>query len=125
MRGPHSSVGREAPFLALVCSDDGRAKLDIYPDTLSKWTRLHERAHAPTVSELSNGGENLATGERQNCELRKANEILRKASAYFAQPELDHRVPSMNGSSFFLIPEQTVPLRKSPVYKMGVKEIYI
>ena len=33
--------------------------------------------------------------ERENCELRQANEILRKASAYFAQAELDPlRLPS-------------------------------
>jgi transposase len=29
--------------------------------------------------------------ERENVELRRANEILRKASAYFAQAELDRR----------------------------------
>ena len=29
--------------------------------------------------------------ERENRELRQANEILRKASAYFAQAELDRR----------------------------------
>ena len=29
--------------------------------------------------------------ERENAELRRANEILRKASAYFAQAELDRR----------------------------------
>jgi len=29
--------------------------------------------------------------ERENRKLRQANEILRKASAYFAQPELDRR----------------------------------
>jgi transposase len=31
--------------------------------------------------------------ERENRELRRANEILRKASAYFAQAELDRRGP--------------------------------
>jgi transposase-like protein len=29
--------------------------------------------------------------ERENCELKRANEILRKASAYFGQAELDRR----------------------------------
>jgi transposase-like protein len=33
--------------------------------------------------------EKLKALERENCELRQANEILRKASAYFAQAELD------------------------------------
>jgi transposase len=35
--------------------------------------------------------EKLKTLERENRELRQANEILRKASAYFAQAELDRR----------------------------------
>jgi transposase len=65
-------------------------KLDIHPDTLSKWTRLHERANAPAVSELPDR-EKIRRLERENRELRQANEILRKASAYFAQAELDRR----------------------------------
>ena len=35
--------------------------------------------------------EKLKALERENHELRQANEILRKASAYFAQAELDRR----------------------------------
>jgi transposase len=35
--------------------------------------------------------EKLKALERENRELRQANEILRKASAYFAMAELDHR----------------------------------
>ena len=65
-------------------------KLDIHPDTLSKWTRLHERANAPAVNELPDR-EKIRQLERENRELRQANEILRKASAYFAQAELDRR----------------------------------
>ncbi|WP_459987153.1 IS3 family transposase [Komagataeibacter kakiaceti] len=57
-------------------------KLDIHPDTLSKWTRLHERANAPAVSDLPDR-EKIRQLERENRELRQANEILRKASAYF------------------------------------------
>jgi transposase len=41
----------------------------------------------PTTSDL----ERLKQLERENRELRQANEILRKASAYFAQAELDRR----------------------------------
>lgn len=65
-------------------------KLDIYPDTLSKWTRLHERANAPAVNDLPDR-ERIRRLERENRELRQANEILRKASAYFAEGELDRR----------------------------------
>jgi transposase len=38
--------------------------------------------------------EKLKALERENRELRQANEILRKASSYFAQAELDRRVKS-------------------------------
>ncbi|GBQ71190.1 transposase [Komagataeibacter intermedius NRIC 0521] len=65
-------------------------KLDIHPDTLSKWTRLHERANAPAVNDLPDR-EKIRRLERENRELRQANEILRKASAYFAEGELDRR----------------------------------
>ena len=41
----------------------------------------------PTPDEL----ERIKALERENRELRQANEILRKASAYFAQAELDRR----------------------------------
>ncbi|WP_215763131.1 transposase [Acetobacter sp. P1H12_c] len=66
-------------------------KLDIHPDRLSKWTRLHEPANAPVVSELPDR-EKIRQLERENCELRQANDILRKASVYFAQAELDSRI---------------------------------
>jgi len=46
-----------------------------------------KRAGVPT-----DVAEKLKTLERENRELRQANEILRKASAYFAQAELDRRV---------------------------------
>ena len=44
------------------------------------------RAGLPTEA-----AEKLKALERENRELRQANEILRKASAYFAQAELDRR----------------------------------
>ncbi|GAA3672221.1 hypothetical protein GCM10022398_16650 [Acetobacter lovaniensis] len=55
-------------------------KLDIHPDTLSKWARLHERANAPAVSDLPDRVK-IRQLEQENRELRQANEILRKASA--------------------------------------------
>ena len=45
-----------------------------------------QRAGVPTVM-----ADKLKALERENRELRQANEILRKASAYFAQAELDRR----------------------------------
>ena len=59
--------------------------------TLHEWVKRHEidqgtRAGVPT--EMS---EKMKALERENRELRQANEILRKASAYFAMAELDRR----------------------------------
>ena len=52
-----------------------------------------ERGRQRRAGRRSNrGGGELKALERENRELRQANEILRKASAYFAQAELDRRV---------------------------------
>jgi transposase len=61
------------------------------PQTLNEWVKKAEvdggrRAGIPT--EIA---ERLKALERENRELRQANEILRKASAYFAMAELDRR----------------------------------
>ena len=60
-------------------------------ETLRSWIRQKEiddgLVDGVTVSERDRLGEL----ERENFELRRANEILRKASAYFAQAELDRR----------------------------------
>ena len=40
---------------------------------------------------LKTGGRQLTRLQRENAELKRANEILRKASAFFAQAELDRR----------------------------------
>lgn len=60
-------------------------------ETLRKWVRQSE-----TDQGLRNGlttaeRERLKELERENRELRRSNEILRKASAYFARAELDRR----------------------------------
>ena len=64
-------------------------KFGCTPETLRKWVRREERdtgqRPGPTSDELAR----LKALERENRELRQANEILRKASAFFAQAELD------------------------------------
>ncbi len=64
-------------------------KIGCTGETLRKWVRREERdtgaRPGPTSDELAR----LKALERENRELRQANEILRKASAYFAQAELD------------------------------------
>ena len=66
-------------------------KIGCTPETLRSWIRRHERdtGHRadPTTSDL----ERLKPLEREVKELRRANEILRKASAFFAAAELDRR----------------------------------
>ena len=70
------------------------AKFGCTAETLRRWVRQAERDQGkrpgPTSSEL----ERIKELERENRELRQANEILRKASAYFAQAELDRRPKS-------------------------------
>jgi len=67
------------------------AKIGCTAETLRKWVRQSE------VDQGARGGlstaerERLKSLERENRELKRANEILRKASAYFAQAELDRR----------------------------------
>jgi transposase-like protein len=70
------------------------AKIGCTTETLRKWVRQAERDQGlrpgPTTAEQ----ERIKALERENRELRQANESLRKASAYFALAELDRRSKS-------------------------------
>ena len=68
-----------------------RLELEFAPHTLRKWVRQAERDQGQGAGLTSSERERLKALERENRELRRANEILRKASAYFAQAELDRR----------------------------------
>lgn len=65
-------------------------KIGCTSETLRRWVKVSERngGSAPTGGDAN---ARLKALERENRELRQANEILRKASAYFAQAELDRR----------------------------------
>ena len=65
------------------------AKMGCTAETLRKWVRQAERGRR--VGATSAERERLKELERENRELKRANEILRKASAFFAQAELDRR----------------------------------
>ena len=67
------------------------SKIGCTGETLRKWVRQAERDHGKWPGLTSDERERMKTLERENRELRQANEILRKASAYFAQAELDRR----------------------------------
>jgi transposase len=66
-------------------------KIGCTPETLRKWVRRAERDQGLRAGMTSSERERLKEVERENRELKRANEILRKASAYFAQAELDRR----------------------------------
>jgi len=67
------------------------AKIGCTPETLRKWVRQTERDAGKRAGLTTDERERLKALERENRELRRANEILRKASAFFAQAELDRR----------------------------------
>jgi transposase len=66
-------------------------KIGCTAETLRKWVRQAERDSGKRDGLTSSERERLKALERENLELKRANEILRKASAFFAQAELDRR----------------------------------
>ena len=70
------------------------AKIGCAAQTLHSWVRQAERDAGQRAGLTTDERERLKALERDNRELRQANEILRKASAYFAQAELDRRPKS-------------------------------
>lgn len=63
-------------------------KIGCSAQTLHEWVKKSERESGGMTADMA---ARLKALERENRELRQANEILRKASAYFAQAELDRR----------------------------------
>ena len=66
-------------------------KIGCTSETLRRWVRQAERDQGKRSGPTTSETERIRALERENRELRQANEILRKASAYFAQAELDRR----------------------------------
>lgn len=64
-------------------------KIGCTAQTLNEWVKKTEVDAGKRAGVPSDVAERLKALERENRELRQANEILRKASAYFAQAELD------------------------------------
>src|SRR5881398_3286926 len=67
------------------------AKIGCTAETLRKWVRQAERDRGRRAGLSTTERDRLKELERENRELKRANEILRKASAFFAQAELDRR----------------------------------
>jgi transposase len=66
-------------------------KIGCSGETLRHWVRQAERDQGLRAGPTTDERERIKALEREVRELRQANEILRKASAYFAQAELDRR----------------------------------
>ena len=67
------------------------AKIGCAPQTLNEWVKKAEVDRGERAGVTTEMADRLRALERENRELKQANEILRKASAYFAQAELDRR----------------------------------
>ena len=64
-------------------------KIGCTKETLRRWVRQAERDSGVREGLTTDERDRIKALERENRELRQANEILRKASAFFAQAELD------------------------------------
>jgi transposase-like protein len=67
------------------------SKIGCTAETLRKWVRQVERDSGQRPGLMTDEKQRLKDLEREVRELRRANEILRKAAAFFAQAELDRR----------------------------------
>ncbi len=63
-------------------------------ETLRRWVRQAERDTGARTGPTSAEQQRIKDLEREVRELRKANDILKLASAFFAQAELDRRLKS-------------------------------
>jgi len=73
-----------------ICSIAG--KIGCSPDSLKTWFQRMQPNEDPGSGNTSSDRERLKALEKENKELRRANEILKTASAFFAQAEIDRRV---------------------------------
>ena len=69
-------------------------KIGCVPQTLNEWVRKHEVDSGLREGVTSEERERIKALEREVKELRRANEILKLASAFFAQAELDRKLKS-------------------------------
>lgn len=67
-------------------------KIGCVPSTLLEWVKRHEVDHGMRDGITSDERERIKALEREVKELRRANEILKLASAFFAQAEFDRKL---------------------------------
>ena len=85
-RGEHPSLWATIESIA--------PKIGCVPQTLHEWVRKHEVETGTRNGTTQAERDRLKELERENKELRRANDILRTASAFFAQAELDRKLKS-------------------------------
>jgi transposase len=73
-----------------ICAVAG--KIGCSPDSLKHWIRRLEVDQGQRDGTTTSDRERLKALEKENKELRRANEILKTAPAFFAQAEIDRRV---------------------------------
>src|SRR4029078_2403307 len=74
-------------------------KIGCVPQTLLEWVKRQEVDAGVRNGVTTNEAQRVKDLEREVKELRRANEILKLASAFFAQAELDRRLKSSRTSS--------------------------
>ncbi len=65
------------------------AKIDCTPETLRSWHKKHIDQTIPASVQAQSDKERIKALERENRELKQANEIIRKAAGLEAQAEID------------------------------------
>lgn len=85
-RGEHPSLWAAIESIA--------PKIGCVPQTLNEWVKRVEVDTGVRDGVTSSDAQRMKELERENRELRQANEILKLASAFFAQAELDRRLKS-------------------------------
>ena len=67
------------------------SKIGCTPETLRSWVKQKQMNETNSSSQSTSDKERIKQLERENCELKRANEIMRLAAAFFAQAELDRK----------------------------------
>jgi len=77
-----------------ACIESIAGKIGCTAQTLDNWVKQHERDNGQRDGPTTEDAQRIKDLEREMRELRKANDILKLASAFFAQAELDRRIKS-------------------------------
>ena len=77
-----------------ACIESIAPKVGCVPQTLNDWVKQHQIDTGTRDGLSSDERERIKSLEREVKELRRANDILKTASAFFAQAELDRRLKS-------------------------------